>query len=202
MKRKVTYFASLLMAILMVGTTPFSAKAESLVPSTVSSSSTLEVDDLLTKAESLVGKIVTVEGICTHVCSHGGSKLFIMGSDDTQVIRVQAGKVGSFDADCKNSMLTIVGEVKEDHIDEAYLAAWEAKTKEAEAKKEEEHDHGDGEGHSCSHCSSEKSSASAKSNAVADRIADYRKQISAREKKEGKAYLSYFFVEAKKYEVQ
>lgn len=188
-------FAKSLVCLLMVLSAPISLNAENLASKGISSAkaSVIEVDELLSKAESLVGKKVTVEGVCTHICSHGATKLFIMGSDESKVIRVQAGKLGSFDTDCKNSMLTIVGEVKETRIDEEYVAKLEAK---AAAETSEE------EGHSCSHCSSEESSDSSKSNAMNDRIANFRKQISEREKSEGKAYLSYFFLEAEKYDVQ
>ncbi len=196
MKKNIISIASMVMTVLLISTNSFTLKAENPVLSNISSNNTkvLDVDDVLVKAESLVGKSVTVEGVCTHICSHGGKKLFIKGSDDSKVIRVQAGQLGSFDASCINNMLTIIGEVKEDRIDEAYLAKWEATTKESEAKEE---DH-----HSCGSCSKEKSTPNAKSNSTLDKIADYRQQISERVKSEGKAYLSYFYVEATKYSVK
>ena len=48
----------------------------------------MEVDNLLADAEKLTGGKVTVEGVCTHICRHGGRKIFLMGTDDTQVIRI------------------------------------------------------------------------------------------------------------------
>ena len=50
----------------------------------------MEVDNLLADAEKLTGGKVTVEGVCTHICRHGGRKIFLMGTDDTQVIRIEA----------------------------------------------------------------------------------------------------------------
>ncbi len=35
-----------------------------------------EVDNLLADAEKLTGGKVTVEGVCTHICRHGGRKIF------------------------------------------------------------------------------------------------------------------------------
>ena len=52
----------------------------------------MEVDNLLADAEKLTGGKVTVEGVCTHICRHGGRKIFLMGTDDTQVIRIEAGE--------------------------------------------------------------------------------------------------------------
>ena len=49
----------------------------------------LSVDDILAKGDSLVGKTVTVEGVCTHICKHGGKKLFMMGTDDTKMLRAE-----------------------------------------------------------------------------------------------------------------
>ncbi|GAE83436.1 hypothetical protein JCM10512_1707 [Bacteroides reticulotermitis JCM 10512] len=54
-------------------------------------SNVLEIDSLLANAENLAGKEVTIEGVCTHTCKHGAKKIFLMGSDDTQTIRVEAG---------------------------------------------------------------------------------------------------------------
>lgn len=52
----------------------------------------LQIDDLLSKAGELAGKEVEAEGVCTHICKHGGGKIFLMGSDDTKTIRIEAGK--------------------------------------------------------------------------------------------------------------
>ena len=82
----------------------------------------MEVDNLLADAEKLTGGKVTVEGVCTHICRHGGRKIFLMGTDDTQVIRIEAGeKIGSFKPECVNNVVRVTGTLVEDRIDEAYL---------------------------------------------------------------------------------
>ena len=81
----------------------------------------MEVDNLLADAEKLTGGKVTVEGVCTHICRHGGRKIFLMGTDDTQVIRIEAGeKIGSFKPECVNNVVRVTGTLVEDRIDEAY----------------------------------------------------------------------------------
>ena len=87
----------------------------------------LSIDNLLVHADSLVNKEVTIEGICTHTCKHGATKIFLMGSDDTKTIRVEAGPLGSFDTKCINAIVTVTGTLKEQREDEAYLQNWEAK---------------------------------------------------------------------------
>ena len=69
----------------------------------------MTVDELLTKAESLADKQVEFQGVCTHTCQHGATKMFLMGSDDTKTIRVEACKLGSFDTKCVNSMVKVTG---------------------------------------------------------------------------------------------
>ena len=156
-------------------------------------SSALEVDKLLATADDLAEQTITVEGICTHICEHGGRKIFLMGSDDTKTIRVESGSMGAFSNDCVNSIVEVTGVLKEERIDEAYLVAWEATI--AEDKVEQ---HGDGE----AGCSTEKQARGEEGNTDAERIADFRKRIAEREASTGKAYLSFYFIEATNYEIQ
>ena len=53
----------------------------------------------------------------------------LMGSDDTQVIRVEAGTLGTFDPKCVNYIVRVTGTLKEQRIDEAYIQNWEAQLK-------------------------------------------------------------------------
>ena len=111
----------------------------------VEQSGAMEIDSLLANAETLADQAVTIEGVCTHACKHGATKIFLMGSDDTQMIRVEAGKLGSFDTKCVNSIVRVNGTLKEQRVDEAYLQQWEAQLKAANAEK-----HGESEG-GCRH---------------------------------------------------
>lgn len=156
--------------------------------------SALEVDSLLANGETLIGKEVTVKGICTHTCKHGAKKIFLMGSDDTQTLRVEADdKIGAFDTKCVNAMVSVTGILKEERIDEAYLQNWEAELKADAAEK-----HGEGE----AGCSTEKKARGETANTDQDRINDFRTKIAERQAKSGKSYLSFYFVEASKYEIE
>lgn len=154
----------------------------------------MSVDDLLASAEASVGKEVTFRGICTHTCSHGATKIFLMGSDDTKTIRVEAGELGSFDTRCVNNLVSVTGVVSEQRIDEAYLQRWEA-----QVKNQTEEKHGkEGEGG----CSTEKKARGESGNSSEERIADFRKRIAERKAKEGKDYLSFYYVTATSYEIR
>lgn len=170
-----------------------SADTTSATSTEQTTSSALEIDSLLARAETLAGKEVTIEGVCTHTCKHGAKKIFLMGSDDTQTIRVEAGTLGAFDAKCINSIVQVTGTLKEQRIDEAYLQNWEAQLKAQAAEK-----HGTGE----AGCSTEKKARGETASTSEDRIADFRAKIADRKAKLGKDYLSFYFMEAASYEVQ
>lgn len=156
---------------------------------------TMDLDSLLSVAETLVDQPIVVEGICTHICSKGGGKLFLMGSDDTKTIRVEAGeKIGKFPQDVVNNILTINGILREQRIDEAYLSQWEEQVKTQTAEQ-----HGaNGAG-----CDSEQKARGEATGAVsaADRIAAFRQRIADRKAKDGKEYLSFYHIDGDSYTI-
>ena len=153
----------------------------------------LEIDELLASADSLAGKTVTIEGVCTHTCRHGARKIFLMGSDDTQTVRVESGELGSFDPQCVNRIVRVTGTLDEQRVDEAYLAAWEEQTK---AQTGERH------GTTEAGCDAEKAARQETGATVAERIADFRAKIAACKADEGKDYLSFYYVTATSYEIE
>lgn len=152
----------------------------------------IEVDDLLASAEELTDSEVVFEGVCTHACKHGATKIFLMGSDDTQIIRVEAAALGAFDTKCVNSAVRVTGTLREQRIDEACLQQWEVRLA-ADTDKQ----HGTGE----AGCDTEKKARRETAATPAERIADFRARIAERQAASGKAYLSFHYVEASAYEI-
>ena len=68
----------------------------------------LSVDDILAKGDSLVGKTVTVEGVC---------------------------ELGSFPAEVVNSLVSVTGTLEEDRIDEATIQRMEEQYKNQSGEK-------------------------------------------------------------------
>lgn len=162
-------------------------------PKSVEVSKNMGIDDLLNDADRYVGNAVAVEGICTHICKHGGKKIFLMGSDDTKTIRVEAGKIGRFKQECVNSIVELKGTLCEERIDEAYLKQWETKLEAAITDK-----HGtSGEG-----CDTEKKARGEVGSTESERIADFRNKIAKRKEESGKEYLSFYYIDALEYEIQ
>lgn len=156
----------------------------------------IDVDALLASPDSLVSQPVVLQGVCTHICKHGGCKIFLMGSDDTKTIRVEAGEaIGSFPAEVVNNLVEVEGVLVEDRIDEAYLTQWEAQVQEQLSKAHE------GEGGSGGCAADMKANAEAQAKNVAERIANFRKRIKERNELEGKPYVSLYHVEAEKYKI-
>lgn len=152
------------------------------------------IDQVLAEGEALADQLIEIEGVCTHICSHSASKIFLLGENEGKTIRVEAAELGSFDQKCVNSIVKVKGILHEERIDEAYLQAWEERIAN---KTEEKHGEGDGEGG----CDTEKAARSETANTSVERIADFRAKIAARKEADGKEYLSFYYVEAKEYEI-
>ena len=154
----------------------------------------MSIDDVMAKAGELVDQAVVIEGVCTHTCSHGAKKMFLVGSDDSKTLRIEAGELGAFDTQVVNNVVTVNGILKEERIDEAYLQDWEARVK---AQTEEKHGNGEGEGG----CDTEKNARGETANSTEGRIADFRAKIAAEKEKTGKEYLAFYHVVANSYEI-
>ena len=150
------------------------------------------IDEVMAKAADLVEQSVTIEGVCTHTCSHGAKKMFLVGSDDSKTLRIEAGELGAFDTKVVNQVVTVKGILKEERIDEAYLVDWENRLK----AQTEEH-HGNGEGG----CDTEKNARGETANTAEGRISDFRTKIAAEKAATGKEYLSFYHVVAESYEI-
>lgn len=79
------------------------------------------IDEVYTQAEELVDDTITFQGVCAHLCKHGGRKAFLMGTEsdtiytenDTivkpRILRVEGAEMGNFDAACINNLVRVKG---------------------------------------------------------------------------------------------
>ena len=171
----------------------------------------ISVDQLLTGADSLTNQLVTVEGVCTHTCKHGATKIFLMGSNDENVLRCDAAELGRFSNECVHSVVRVTGYVRESRMDEAYLQSWKQKYEEslaeqrAQATADAQFGEADAEqaekvGTSTG-CATESKARREQGETVDEKIEAYRAQIAARKEAEGKEYLSFYHLEATAYEI-
>ena len=184
---------ALLMAVCMVFASCGNSKKQQ-AQQAEETAAVLSIDDVMAKAGELVDQTVVIEGVCTHTCSHGAKKMFLVGSDDSKTLRIEAGELGAFDTKVVNNVVTVKGIIKEERIDEAYLVDWENRLK---SQTEEKHGNGEGEGG----CDTEKNARGETANTAEGRIADFRAKIAAEKEATGKEYLSFYHVVATSYEI-
>lgn len=94
--------------------------ADSIAPVKV-----LSVDSVMADAEALAGDTVTVEGLCTHLCKHGGRKAFLANADTTVMIRCEATQAigGAFSPDCVGKDLTVEGVLQAQRLGRSEIVA-------------------------------------------------------------------------------
>ncbi len=159
--------------------------------------STISIDELLSSADSLTDKQITIEGVCTHTCRHGARKIFLQGSDNAQIIRCEYEDHRPFSKDCIHSVVRVTGYLRETRMDEAYLANWKMEYELAKAQGQIE----DEETNTSAGCATESAARRESGNTVDDKIAHYRQLIAQRKEAEGKEYLSFYHIEATDYKV-
>ena len=136
------------------------------------------------EASGLVDKKIALEGTVTHVCKHGG-KRFFLGEERIKV--VASDRIGSFETSLEGSDVYVEGILREERVDEAFLAEWESELKESAEVKEKEIAHKGEPGHDhAEEAETEDPNASARK-----QIEQYREQLA----REGKEYLSFYSVE-------
>jgi len=67
------------------------------------------IDEVYAQADELAGDTIYFEGICAHLCKHGGRKAFLMGSDESRILRVEGASAGNFAPECINNLVRVRG---------------------------------------------------------------------------------------------
>jgi hypothetical protein len=82
----------------------------------------VNIGDIKTNAPDLMGKLISLDGMVAHVCRESGKRLFL-GQESFKVLA--SNMVPTFKVEWEGSDITATGYLKEDRIDETYLANWE-----------------------------------------------------------------------------
>jgi hypothetical protein len=111
--------------LLIVACKPSNQQKESL-PATV--------EQLVDQPEGFSGKLVSVSGTVSHVCRHGGQKMFLFGVDSEKLIQVNTGTSATeFDVALEGTEVEVTGVLNELRIDEAYINALEKENSKADS---------------------------------------------------------------------
>jgi len=146
-------------------------------------------------AINLVNKRIEMTAMISHVCEHGGKKMFLVSEEKEESIKVVLGEnMAAFKTDLVGNTVKVIGIVDELRIDEAYLVEWENEI-EAEIEKEKTEAKSNVSGHTPG--SKDEQADLGDHKDAKDSIADFRKQIA----ESGTDHLSFFSIICEKYEV-
>lgn len=167
---------------------------------------TVSVDSLLVTPEAYLGDTISIEGVVSHLCAHGGRKAFVLGSSDSVMIRCDATPEmgGAFPQDCIHHPIMVKGvlvesrlteddvkQLEAQHAEQVKMIAEQAGAEQAAAVEK-----------AATGCETErKAQGQGEIETFEAQMADYRVRIAARAEKEGKPYLSSYYIEAVSYEI-
>lgn len=165
----------------------------------------VSVDEVLADPDALVGNTIVIEGVCSHLCRHGGRKAFVAGSADSLMLRCEAYPLMGqpFPKSTVHHPIQVTGILREQRIDEAAVVEMEKQN--AERLDYIAREQGDVFAEIASRaesgCDTERAAQGQKDlTTFSDRMADYRARIAARQEKEGKPYLSFYYLDAISYQ--
>lgn len=98
--------------------------------------STITINEFYEHPEDYMGKEVTISGLVTHVCKHGGQKLFITGLEGDEALRIDVGEdIPEFDIEMEGSEAAFTGKIY--IMDEEFAAQARAEDKEHHGDEED-----------------------------------------------------------------
>ncbi len=171
-----------------------------------STAEALNVDQVLANPDSYLGDTIVIEGVCSHLCAHGGRKAFIAGSADSIMLRCEAFSLmgEAFPKSVVRRPLQVKGILREERVDEAAIQEMIRKNEEAQAAAAANTELTDSTATAKaeSGCATDRTAKGQRNlTTFEDRINDFRAKIAARQEKEGKDYLSYYYLDAISYDV-
>ena len=93
----------------------------------------MQVEQVMNEPSAQVDQTLTVEGVVTHVCKHGGKRLHLSRAGSDEMIRVRTGKdLAPFERELEGSTVQITGLFVEERLDQAYLDQLRKGQKEAD----------------------------------------------------------------------
>ena len=145
----------------------------------------VNVASFLSQADTLVNKPVIIEGTVLHTCKHGGKRMFLVDGNDSVSVEVTAGeKITKFDESLIGGRVRVTGLLKEERIDTKFLNEWENEVKKP------------GENHNVGVHTGAKGHEDQDANDKLEQIKAYREEL----KSSGKDHLSFYSIEAGKFE--
>ncbi|MGE0087935.1 MAG: hypothetical protein AB7S50_00485 [Bacteroidales bacterium] len=147
----------------------------------------ISVQELMDSIDNYIDKNVLVYGTVSHVCSHGGKRMFLIAENPDVAIKVTPNdEIGVFSKELEGSTVHVFGKAKELRIDDAYITDMEKEMLEG-VENEASHTH-DGN-HDGEHKTELDSTQ-------IEKLAQMRQEVV----ESGKGYISQYWIEATKVE--
>jgi hypothetical protein len=166
---------------------------------TAAAPATVSIDNFEAEAEKLVDKLVTVEGTVGHVCRHGGKRMFLLGENPDNNLKVLTGAdISAFDVALEGSDVIVEGFVRESRVDEAYLDELEKKTLENMKKAQEEKKEGEASDDHGHDGNADEATHNIQHKDPLKNIKDMKEEL----KSNPKGYLSFYSIECRTFKVK
>lgn len=200
--KKSLLFASLLTLVLTLASCGGNSQKNDVESTDIS---VISVDEVLADPYAIVGDTIVIEGVCSHLCRHGGRKAFVAGSADSLMLRCEAYPLMGqpFPKSTVHHPIQVTGILREQRIDEATVVEMEKQNAERldYIAREQGDESAEIASRAESGCDTERAAQGQKDlSTFSDRMADYRARIAARQEKEGKPYLSFYYLDAISYQ--
>ena len=176
----------LLMALLLVASCSGEKPAEEATAENAAATDEvahMTIGQFMAEGENYEGKLVEVEGTVDHVCAHSGKRMFIVGENPEDRVKIEAGDVGTFDMALQGSKVKVVAMGTVMKMDSAYLDNWASEVS-AEDSPE-----------NCTEEQKEMSKGGEEHDTAMAQIIELRRQLAESEK----GYLAFCSLEAKSF---
>ena len=184
---KILCLPTLLLAALLLASCGEKAEVDNAAQTAQVSLASFDTD-----AANYVGKTVEVTGTVDHVCRHSGKKMFIVGDNADDRLKIDAGPdMAGFAIELEGSKVKVVGTVEEQRMYAADLDEMEAglcATEQADVKKAMKAETGEGEHH--------QAQAEEGNEEALAQVKSLRQQLE----ESGKEYLAFYSVTCRSFE--
>jgi hypothetical protein len=113
--KKITFLVLLSIMLVSASTVFAQQTMEAQAPKTAATEGAITVtpENFQDFAAANVGKEVELKGMVVHVCKHGGKKMFIIGEDPEQRVKIDASeKVSVFKPELEGSTVLVKGTIQ------------------------------------------------------------------------------------------
>lgn len=158
----------------------------------------LDINNFDATVDGLTDQLVEITGTVVHTCKHGGTKMFLTGTDPEFRVKVMATEEsGNFNLEMEGNDYVVIGTLDEYRIDMAELDKMEADVLAENPEVEDmKHKAGDGTGDgNADHAGDSHQEAEGSCASELAQIATLREEVSATEK----GYISIYSILAKSY---